>query len=941
MKKSVYSLALLFICVYLNTINAQISGTVFRDINSNGIKDNSSTFNEPFLAGITIKAYPVSGSVQTTTSDANGNYSFSGLTLPARIEFSGFLTGDYSAPVGTSNNTSVQFYSAASSAANFGVIYPSNYCQTNPSFVTPKHKNVAVNSYASLVKAPYTATGNNNPGIQTDLAKKSDIGITWGTAYSRKNSLIYTSAFVKRHVGSTKDYNSDGKEDIGAIYTVTSTGTSALWLDLATISGVDVGLSQMPTIAQRALNTTNVSDWSYDDLVFDKIGKIGLGDIDISDDETKLYVVNLFQSKLYTIDIATKAIVSTGTIPSNCTGGNMRAFGLKYYRGNVYVGTVCDAFTSQAASDLTATVYKYDGTTFSSVLSFPLNYPKGPAFINGPPAGPQYGNSWKPWIDDATFTTQFAFTASNGNPAVIYCQPILADLEFDINEDMILTFNDRLGHQTGANNLRPDASHSNTTLYTNVAGGDILRASLVSGSYVLENNGTSGSVSTSGVGNNQGPGGGEFYIGDQSLMYHQESVTGGSMLFAGKNEVVVNVIDPLNFWAEGPRWLSNTTGLELRSYEIRPTSGAFSVEDGGKANGLGDLELLCNPAPIEIGNRVWMDTDSDGVQDADEMGLDGITVKLFNGATLVASKTTANGGQYYFGTADGVLPNTTYTIRIEGSNFPSGKNVTLKDQTTGGIQDLGDNDASLVGSNADITYTTGNAGENNHTLDFGFKSAATCSVSLTATPGLCNSSTNQYTLTGTVSFTNPPTSGSMTVQITGGGSQTFTAPFTSPLNYSIAGQTADGMVHTVTATFSDDLACTADTTYTAPNSCAVVCSASVGQITTQCNNNGTPAVNSDDWFSVTLTGTITNGSGNYVVKIGAYTSAPTASGTPITIAGNGQSGNPLLQANGSSTYTVIIEDANNSNCFTTTTVGPVNSCSSCPDPNCLGVTVTK
>ncbi len=205
------------------------------------------------------------------------------------------------------------------------------------------------------------------------------------------------------------------------------------------------------------------------------------------------------------------------------------------------------------------------------------------------------------------------------------------------------------------------------------------------------------------------------------------------------------------------------------------------------------------------------------------MGLDGVTVKLYSGTTLIATKSTTNGGQYYFGTADGVLPNTTCTIRIEGSNFPSGKNVTLKDQTTGGIQDLGDNDASLVGVNADITYTTGNAGENNHTLDFGFKSAATCSVSVTATPGNCDPLNNQYTLTGSITFSNAPTSGTMTVSVSGGGSQTFTAPFTSPLNYSIAGLIADGASHTVTVSFSADATCTNTTTYAAPSSCTPGC----------------------------------------------------------------------------------------------------------------------
>ncbi|MBK9378449.1 MAG: hypothetical protein IPM86_09520 [Saprospiraceae bacterium] len=117
----------------------------------------------------------------------------------------------------------------------------------------------------------------------------------------------------------------------------------------------------------------------------------------------------------------------------------------------------------------------------------------------------------------------------------------------------------------------------------------------------------------------------------------------------------------------------------------------------------------------------------------------------------------------------------------------------------------------------------------------------------------------------------------------------------------------------------------------------VVCSTS-GTFSTLCNNNGTPATSSDDWFTLTVTGTVTDGSGTYVVKIGAFTSPVTMSGTPVVISGNGLLGNPLLQANGSSTYIVRIEDAADSSCFSTISVGPVQSCSICPDPNCFNVT---
>ncbi|MBK7224386.1 MAG: hypothetical protein IPH96_02755 [Saprospiraceae bacterium] len=78
---------------------------------------------------------------------------------------------------------------------------------------------------------------------------------------------------------------------------------------------------------------------------------------------------------------------------------------------------------------------------------------------------------------------------------------------------------------------------------------------------------------------------------------------------------------------------------------------------------------------------------------------------------------------------------------------------------------------------------------------------------------------NQYTLTGVVTFTDPPMSGKLFITVPGGGSQMITGPFVSPINYSISGLVSDGMTHTVTATFELDTACSKSTTYSAPISC--------------------------------------------------------------------------------------------------------------------------
>ena len=60
------------------------------------------------------------------------------------------------------------------------------------------------------------------------------------------------------------------------------------------------------------------------------------------------------------------------------------------------------------------------------------------------------------------------------------------------------------------------------------------------------------------------------------------------------------------------------------------------------------MAALCPLVPLEIGNRVWLDSNGNGIQDADEIGVDGVTVELYRNGVLVGSTTTANGGQYYF-----------------------------------------------------------------------------------------------------------------------------------------------------------------------------------------------------------------------------------------------------------------------------------------------------
>ncbi len=104
-----------------------------------------------------------------------------------------------------------------------------------------------------------------------------------------------------------------------------------------TALGVNVGT--VLSNAARGLGAPTTT--STDPSVFDQIGKVGLGDIDLSDDGSTLYVLNLFDQTLYAVNVPAGTLAGSFPVPNpGCVGGNWRPFATKYYRNGLYVGGV-------------------------------------------------------------------------------------------------------------------------------------------------------------------------------------------------------------------------------------------------------------------------------------------------------------------------------------------------------------------------------------------------------------------------------------------------------------------------------------------------------------------------------------------------------------------------------------------------------------------------
>ena len=583
--------------------------------------------------------------------------------------------------------------------------------------------------------------------------------------------------------------------------------STALYIDLnaAAYGTIDLGANPHP----RDVVT------NYDTLPLaarEETGKFGLGDIDFSEDETRLYAVNLFQKELLVIPVGTGLVP---TVPANdaaiqrisiprptscANADDFRPFAIGINDGTVYVGAVCTAQNvAPIANQLDATrraamrgyilALNAAGTAISAtpLLEFPLNYNR--QFSNDGAGFVDSGN-WLPWIDAP------AYPGGNYGSAAFYSNPqaILSDLAFDNFGFLTIALSDRLNFQVFDAEAR-------------YAGEMLLACENGSGGFNLESNGsctargvtrTSLDPTANGTAPDDnlasGPGGREFYFGERynytlstpatdSAMngpdYHRESASGALAILGGQGAVVTTSYDIGDTFNNGVRVMNQgnlpvtNTGLMYRAGGYMPAPDSNTLNDQfheyrlvegntsfGKGNGLGDIEVLCESMqPIQIGNLVFLDADSDGVQDAGEAGIAGITIELHNAAGTVIGRTTTDAnGNYAFSVreidsgADAVLtdgdvqllfaalysqnvfvaiPGTTTTGLGAGGagNISALLRATQINVNSGTLSDNRDSEGATVTPGAGAVRVAAaitlpaNAGASNFSVDFGFDAA--------------------------------------------------------------------------------------------------------------------------------------------------------------------------------------------------------------------------
>ncbi|MDQ7085835.1 MAG: SdrD B-like domain-containing protein [Sulfurovum sp.] len=183
-----------------------------------------------------------------------------------------------------------------------------------------------------------------------------------------------------------------------------------------------------------------------------------------------------------------------------------------------------------------------------------------------------------------------------------------------------------------------------------------------------------------------------------------QTVNNGSYLFTG--------ITPREYYV----------GFTLPAgYNLSPADGIADTDTNSDVNATGRTQsttLISGENDVtwdmgiytdaSIGNRIWLDTNADGIQDGTESNLSGVDVNvtLYEANGTVAQTQTVNNGSYLF---TGITPREYYV----GFTLPAGYNLSPAD----GIADTDTN--SDVNATGRTQSTTLISGENDVTWDMG------------------------------------------------------------------------------------------------------------------------------------------------------------------------------------------------------------------------------
>jgi uncharacterized surface anchored protein len=161
-------------------------------------------------------------------------------------------------------------------------------------------------------------------------------------------------------------------------------------------------------------------------------------------------------------------------------------------------------------------------------------------------------------------------------------------------------------------------------------------------------------------------------------------------------------------------------GNDTNDSDVNPATGRTGSLTLAAGDFNSTLDAGVTNEKAGLGNYVWLDTDKDGIQDANEKGVAGVKVTLYaaNGTTVMATTETDGNGFYSFTN----LNPGDYKVGFDISSQPAGTQFTTKDATLVGGNDTNDSDVDATTGGLTPLVTLA-AGEFNSTLDAGVQKA--------------------------------------------------------------------------------------------------------------------------------------------------------------------------------------------------------------------------
>lgn len=666
----------------------EIKGVVFVDLNLNGVQDAG----DGIKSQVTIKAFGQNNQlVAQSTSDANGNFMFSGLQNLKTYKLELQKPAGYEFAVSGSND--IKFITTPSCDIKFGLQDKSSVCNPNTANVYTTCFVRAGGDVTSptLVKLPFNF---NSVSPMSKVGMQNQTGSVWGVAWNQSKQVLYSSAFVKYGTplgagGTSGIYISNPK-----------LGTTNLFVDLKNF-GIQTG----------DLSAVNPLDCNYSQYV----GKAGLGDLDISDDDQYLYVSNLYNKSLLIIPTnqPSPANILEIKIPDpGCNGGDYAVGAIEYHNHHLYVGVTCTAETSKNQNDCYFHIYEFNLLTRTFNLIFSTPFAK------------EY------WLKDPKNETPLSQWLTN--------------IAFVDDDFMVLGIADRTGH-TFCDDVYPLTRQN----------GDILMLWRDASGWHLENAGVAGPRIGNGAGHFEGPGNGEFFGDDFWTIgpgLHPETSFGSVAILKGIQEVISTVFDPIfESFSGGLHKYSTLNGKKKSAIQLYNQSSSTY----GKSSGLGDLAIACPPLPIEIGDFVWQDENKNGIQDPDEKPIKGKQLSLYDRqCKLIGTTLTDNSGHYLFnstnvdlnqdGTKDELQAFETYFLVFNDPAFSKTTGHLIINADTFRITPINSLSGIELSDNNAIVYTngscpqfqgfpfieihTGSTGQNDFSFDIGFIKEQTVDV---------------------------------------------------------------------------------------------------------------------------------------------------------------------------------------------------------------------